>query len=47
VQPYLAELAFQRRDFRTVRELVARFGKQEASFSTTPVLAFWKNGTRS
>jgi hypothetical protein len=47
VQPYLAELAFQRRDFRTVRELVARFGKQEASFSTTPVLAFWKNGARS
>ena len=47
VQPYLAELAFQRRDFKTVRELVTRLGKQEANFSTTPVLTFWNNGARS
>ena len=47
VQPYLAELAFQRRDFKAVGTLVNRMGKQEANFSTTPVLSFWKQGARS
>lgn len=41
VEPYLAELAFQRRDFQAVRERVRRFGKQETNFSTQPILAFW------
>lgn len=44
VQPYLAELAFQHRDFKAVRNLVTRLGKQEANFSTTPVIAFWNQG---
>lgn len=47
VHSYLAELAFQRRDFKTVRELVGRFGKQEASYSTQPVQAFWARGAQS
>ncbi|MFO7541399.1 MAG: hypothetical protein R6W97_01130 [Thiobacillus sp.] len=44
VQTYLAELAFQRRDFQAVRRLVNAFGRQQISFSTAPLLAFWKTG---
>ena len=45
VEPYLAELAFERRDFATVRELVRRFGRQEVNFSTQPVIGFWSAPT--
>lgn len=47
VQTYLAELAFQRRDFQTVRGLLDTFGRQQISFSTAPLLAFWKTGVRT
>lgn len=47
VQTYLAELAFQRRDFKAVRSLIDTFGTQQVSFSTAPLLAFWKTGVRA
>lgn len=47
VQPYLAELAFQRRDFKAVRALIRGFDTQQASYASAPLLAFWKTGAAS
>lgn len=44
IQPYLAELAFLRRDFKTVRALMRPLDMQQASFSSAPLLAFWNPG---
>ena len=46
VLTYLAELAFLRRDYNTVRTLIQTFGTQQTTFSTAPLLAFWKMGVR-
>lgn len=42
VRPYLAELAFLKRDFAAVRALIRDIGKQECGFSTAPLQAFWQ-----
>jgi len=42
IRPYLAELAFQKRDFDAVRQHLQGIGRHEINFSTAPLLAFWR-----
>lgn len=42
VQPYLAELAFLKRNFTAVRSLIREIGVQECGLSTAPLQAFWQ-----
>lgn len=41
VLPYLAELAFLRRDFVSARARINELGECAKSFSTAPLIAFW------
>lgn len=45
VLPYLAELAFLRRDFAETRALVQSLGQDARNFTTTPLIAFWHAGS--
>ncbi|MEQ1662692.1 MAG: hypothetical protein ABL877_08345 [Thiobacillus sp.] len=44
VLPYLAELAFMRRDFTETRTLVRALAADTRNFTTTPLIAFWQTG---
>lgn len=42
VRTYMAELAFLKRDFATVRKLIGDVARQECGLSTAPLRAFWQ-----
>ncbi len=47
INTYLAELAFLRRDFATVRKLIGDMSRHEAGLSTEPLRAFWTSEART
>lgn len=41
VLPYLAEIAFQRRDYAQVRQLIAQLGERHVPQSLAPLVGYW------